>query len=141
MQKQPLKSKNISQTFTILHKKNSDFGLQRSLPPIKFQAAGQNLTKKWATPRHFPRIVSGFTNDSNLDSDCSGMITSPNFRWNQTNRVIILFQPWICYNQLKRFVLLTLTGSLIQRIFVTCCRKKDHPILRFQPHFDVPNLV
>ena len=24
---------------------------------------------------------------------------------------------------------------------VTCCRKKDHPILHFQPHFEVPNLV
>ena len=26
-------------------------------------------------------------------------------------------------------------------IFVTCCRKKDHPVLRFQPRFDVFNLV
>ena len=24
---------------------------------------------------------------------------------------------------------------------VTCCRKKDHPLLRFQPRFDVCNLV
>ena len=31
--------------FTILYKKNSGFGLQRSLPSIKFQAFGQNLTK------------------------------------------------------------------------------------------------
>ena len=25
--------------------------------------------------------------------------------------------------------------------YVTCCRKKDHPILRFQLRFDVLNLV
>ena len=27
------------------------------------------------------------------------------------------------------------------RQYVTCCRKKDHPVLRFQPRFDVYNLV
>ena len=25
--------------------------------------------------------------------------------------------------------------------YVTYCRKKDHPNLHFQPHFDVPNLA
>ena len=25
-------------------------------------------------------------------------------------------------------------------LYETCCRKKDHPILRFQPSFAVPNL-
>ena len=24
---------------------------------------------------------------------------------------------------------------------VTCCKKKDHPILRFEPRFNVSNLV
>ena len=28
-----------------------------------------------------------------------------------------------------------------QKICVTCCRKKDHPILRFQPRFDIPSLT
>ena len=27
------------------------------------------------------------------------------------------------------------------RQYVTCCRKKDHPVLRFQPRFDVSNLT
>ena len=25
-------------------------------------------------------------------------------------------------------------------VYVTCCRKKDHPVLRFQPRFDVSEI-
>ena len=32
-------------------------------------------------------------------------------------------------------------GRLLFSLYVTCCRKKDHPLLRFQPRFDVSNLV
>ena len=31
--------------------------------------------------------------------------------------------------------------QLVNSLNVTCCRKKDHPLLLFQPHFDVSDLV
>ena len=40
-----LNSKNMSQMFIILQKKNSGFRMQRSLLQIKFQLSGQHLTK------------------------------------------------------------------------------------------------
>ena len=52
--------------------------------------------------------------------------------------------PWL-FGDVKNAMIiktrLILKFTTSQPIYVTCCRKKDHPLLRFQTRFDVSNLV